>query len=42
MLGAVSTCFARRRPAFWKCAVTQPTVLSAGHDRAVDHLVGAA
>ena len=42
MLPAVATRFDRRRPAFWKCAVTQPTMLFAGHDLGADHLVGAA
>ena len=42
MLGTVATCFDCRRPAFWKRAVTQPTVRLASHDLAVNHLVGAA
>ena len=42
MLLAVAARFARRRPAFWECAVTQPTVRLAGHDLGADHLVGAA
>ena len=41
MLPAVATCFDRRRPAFWKCAVTKPTVRCAGLEPA-DHLVAAA
>ena len=38
---AVSTCLACRRPAFFECAVTIPTVRYAGQELA-DHLVGAA
>ena len=41
MLGTVATCFACRRPAFWECAVTKPTVRLAGLEPA-DHLVAAA
>ena len=42
MFSTVATSLDCRRPAFWlKRAVTKPTVLPAGHDLAVDHLVGA-
>ena len=41
MLLAVAACFACRRPAFWECAVTIPTVRLAGLEPA-DHLVAAA
>ena len=41
MLLAVAACFACRRPAFWECAVTKPTVRWAGLEPA-DHFVGAA
>ena len=41
MLRAVAACFECRRPAFWKCAVTNPTVRTAGLKPA-DHCVGAA
>ena len=41
MLLAVSTCLDCRRPAFWECAVTKPTVRLASQELA-DHLVGAA
>ena len=40
MLSAVSTVLDCRRPAFWECAVTKPTVLPAGQELA-DHRVGA-
>ena len=43
MFLAFATCLDCRRPAVWlERAVTKPTVLLAGHDLAVDHLVGAA
>ena len=42
MLGTVSTFLDCRRPAFFKCTVTIPTVRVAGHDLDVDHLVRAA
>ena len=40
VLSAVCTCLYCRRPAFWKFAVTEPTVLSAGQELA-DHWSGA-
>ena len=42
MLVTVSTFPDCRRPAFWECAVTMPTVRMAGHDLCANHLVGAA
>ena len=43
MLVAIAASLDCRRPAFWlERAVTIPTVLPAGHDLGVDHLVGAA
>ena len=42
MLLAVSTFLVCRRPAFFECTVTMPTVRMAGHDLGADHLVGAA
>ena len=42
MFCTVATSLDCRRPAFWlERAVTKTTVLLAGHDLAVDHLVGA-
>ena len=42
MLSTVPTFLDCRCPAFFKCAVTMPTVRMAGHDLGVDHPVGAA
>ena len=41
MLPAVASCLECRRPAFWECAVTKPTVRLAGLKLA-DPFVGAA
>ena len=42
MLGTVTTCLDCRRPAFFKCTVTQPTVRMAGLFLGIDHRVQAA
>ena len=42
MLVTVAAFLICRRPAFFECTVTIPTVRMAGHDLGADHLVGAA